>query len=77
MKRKKRRPAIPAPGLSSFGMEELGEPVYKVRLLPGGGVAKLNPGDNPLPAEAHGPIKPKYPAPKPPAEPPVAPLPPA
>ncbi len=69
MKRKKRRLAIPAPGLSSFGMEELGEPVYKVRLLAGGGVAKLNPGDNPYPIEVHDLGEPTYPAPKPPAEP--------
>ncbi len=67
----------PAPGGESFGMEELGEPVYKVRLLPGGGVAKLNDGDNPLAAEAHDPLEPKYLAPKPPAVPPAAHLPPA
>ena len=65
----------PAPGGESFGMEELGEPVYKVRLLPGGGVAKLNPGDNPYPVEVQVPGEPKYPTAQPPAVPPVAPLP--
>lgn len=76
MKRKKRRPAIPGPGLSSFGVEELGEPVYKVRLLPGGGVAPLKPGENPLPPDARDPIEPKPPTPQA-TVPPAAPLPPA
>jgi hypothetical protein len=75
MKRKRKVVAVPAPGGESFGVEELGEPVYKVRLLPGGGVAPLKPGENPLPEEAGQPLAPTRPFPQAPV-PPASPLPP-
>ena len=77
MKQRSHGATPPAPGGESFGMEELGEPVYKVRLLAGGGVAKLNPGDNPYPIEVQVLGEPKYPTTQPPAVPPAAHLPPA